>query len=102
MIKREYGEIAQIGMVLVKNPFDKCLCGQVFDQDGVCNNKHFAGQEYFVPENQVRNNLEKKKIPVEILICRNQNNHCSICGAAIPEGDNICDHGHMLGVKYPN
>lgn len=25
---------------------------------------------------------------------------CNICGGFIPEGDDVCDNGHMLGQKY--
>lgn len=25
---------------------------------------------------------------------------CSICGTFIPEGDDTCEHGHVLGQQY--
>ena len=102
MIKREFGKSVPKGFVLVTNAFAKCLCGSHFDSDGVCNNKHFKGHEYYVPKNKVMERLEKKNVPVDTQVCRSFGSRCNICGAMIPEGDNICDNGHMLGVKYLN
>lgn len=102
MIKVEYGMNPIKGMVVVTNPYSRCLCGSHYDGEGICANRHVRGAKYFVPENMARKHLEKENVPVEIKICRNINNHCSVCGAPIPEGDNICDNHHMVGLKYPD
>jgi hypothetical protein len=100
MIKKEIGESAPKGMMTIRNYFAKCFCGQPFDNEGICNNKHFKNEEYFVPINMVRERFGQKNSSEDIHICKAMGNFCSICGAHIPEGDDICDNGHILGIKY--
>lgn len=101
MIKREMGQKTPKGMVAVRNFFSKCFCGQPFDADGVCNNRHFKDEEYFVPISRARERLNQNDVTEDITLCKAVGNFCSICGGHIPEGDDICDNGHILGAKYP-
>jgi|AntRauTorckE6833_2_1112554.scaffolds.fasta_scaffold02649_7 hypothetical protein len=93
MIKKEFGKQAEKDSVLIINPFDRCLCGQPYDGDGICSNGHFRGAEYFVPKNQARKPEEKRALD-EMKLREKYTNLCSICGAHISEGDNICERGH--------
>jgi ribosomal protein L32 len=95
-------------MVKISNSLNRCFCGQPFDSDGVCANGHIQDQEYFFPENEVRNKRtnktrnKKRNKSTKLTVCKPFACRCSICGAYIPEGDNVCDNGHMIGVEYPN
>lgn len=102
MIKSEIGKSAGKGMLRITNSSNRCFCGQPFDNEGVCANGHLRGKEYDVPENVVRNKQRRHdSTPAKREECKKRfANRCSICGAYILEGDNVCDNGHMIGVKY--
>lgn len=102
MIKRETGKSIEKGMVRIVNSSNRCFCGKPFDNEGVCANGHLQNKEYDVPENLMKNQKNRHdSIPVKEEECKKRfANRCSICGAYIPEDDNICDNGHMVGVKY--
>ncbi|MFP4515089.1 MAG: hypothetical protein ACLFNO_03755 [Parcubacteria group bacterium] len=84
----------------ITNSLSKCICGHFFDQDGVCANGHFQDEEYFISGNlQSEKKKENSSLKKEGT-CQPFANRCNICGTYIPEGDNVCEHGHVIGVTY--
>jgi len=90
-------------MTKMTNSLNKCFCGQPFDDDGVCANGHIQDEEYFFSEDEIRGETTKKDIPTpKPRVCKPFGCRCNICGASIPEGDDVCDNGHMIGEEYPD
>jgi hypothetical protein len=70
--------------------------GTAFDGDGICSRGHH--REEVLPE--VEKGAEQNFLPSYSNKCVNINGHCSICGCPFPEGDDVCDAGHKIGVSY--
>lgn len=91
----------KMGMVPIINSGLKCFCGHPFDQEGVCANGHLQNETYNVPENMTRKKVQRRKSYLNNPhICKRFGTRCGICGAYIPECDNVCDNGHILGIRY--
>jgi hypothetical protein len=85
------------------NSLSKCFCGQPFDQDGVCSNGHLQDEKYFFPVNKLgEKNAKQEDAHKKQGTCEPFASRCNICGTHIPEGDDTCQHGHIVGVNYSN
>ncbi|MFH1632095.1 MAG: hypothetical protein ABIA47_03740 [bacterium] len=41
-----------------------------------------------------------KSVEVETQLCQDHGNRCSICNYMFPDGDDVCQNGHMIGQYY--
>jgi len=80
--------------------------GQFFDEGGICNNGHEHGATYYrEPEKKEVSPLHKQTSPTQgtqagQLCAAVSGNRCSIDSSYFADGDDICQRGHQIGLRY--
>ena len=82
------------------------ICGNFFDEGGICNCRHEQGKTYYRPPARgrpglVQISLPKREDPKEIVCNAYSGCKCTVCHAFFGDGDDICANGHQIGQKYP-
>jgi len=85
---------------------NRCLiCGQYFDECGICNYGHEQGREYYYPpreESKPKKTAMAQKETTKMVVCQVFSGcRCTICGGFFADGDDICASGHEIGQQYP-
>ena len=82
---------------------NRCICGNHFDEGGICNYGHVQDDTYYVPpeDPDPQKTLRPNVATGALVVCEMVNGrYCSICGTVFSADGIICLEGHWRGHLY--